>query len=123
MWAYQNSSIAADGKAVDQWLEDNGRLNTEIYTFCTAITSYTRADFHLLRRLGNLDVDDPRWWNTPEKLLPYMREHDLLFMGCSVPIFLPDWQAYLTNNRKINEQLNEIGRVGNYVFYKVIHVA
>lgn len=120
---YQESEYRLDAVEVDRWLAERGGQNTEIFTLCGQLLPFTRQNFHLIYRLGLRNLDGTglnSWWNSPHKLLPYIREHDLLFMACSSDSVYKDWDAFLENPSDYSERLQEVGRVSDYVFYQVV---
>ncbi len=118
---YQESEYALDVVAVDRWLAERGWQNTEIFTLCGQLLPFTRSHFHLIYRnsLRNLDGTNG-WWDSPGTLLPYIREHDLLFMACSPDSVWKDWDTFLDDPSGYAEQLQEVGRIDEYVFYQVV---
>jgi hypothetical protein len=118
---YRQSEIALDAARIDQWLVEQGWQDKEIFTLCP-ITPFTRSNFHLIYRLATTGHDEAslqRWWNSPNNLLPYIREHDLLLMLCNPNSIYEDWDNYLDDPSAHSEQLREIHRIGHFVFYRV----
>jgi hypothetical protein len=120
---YIETPAAQTGRSVDAWLADNGFEDTEIFTWCTEVLPFSRGNFRLLYRLGNLAPMDPSWWNTTDRLLPQIREQNKLFMDCpdrpNMALFL-DWVDYLEHPSDFTEQLQAIGSVDEYTFYRVV---
>jgi hypothetical protein len=120
---YRESEYALDAVEVDRWLAEQGWQNTEIYTLCGQLLPFTRHNFHLIYRLGLRNLDGTSlnsWWNSPHNLLPYIREHNLLFMACSTDSVYKDWDTFLENPSGYAERLQEAGQVGDFVFYRVV---
>jgi hypothetical protein len=118
---YRESEYALGVVEMDRWLEDRGWQNTEIFTLCRQHLPFTRSNFHVIYRVSIRNLDGTSsWWDSPHKLLPYIREHDLLFMTCSSDSVFRDWDIFLEDPSGYSERLQEVGRVGDYVFYQVV---
>jgi hypothetical protein len=127
--AYRESEWARDAAQIDRWLADQGRTETLIYTFCPEVIPFSTARFYRIYRLalGSDQIDFP---DGPANLIRTMREADQLFMTCGGPIYALDWIAYfdyqatgrynlaVLSDAARAEKLEEIGRVGKYIFYR-----
>ncbi len=117
---YRVSRLGLDAVRVDAWLAGQGLQDTEIYTFCSPLTSYSRSNFHLIYRLGLREVWNDDLYNSPRQLLPVLHEQGKLFMRCAEEgIFFSDWENFLGESANVEAAFQEIGRVDNYVFYEV----
>lgn len=115
-WDYE---IAEDAEAIDAWLTSQGFQDTEIFTLCQGPLSFSYSHFHLIYRLSLTSIDKPTLWSSPTQLLPYLREEGKLFMTCNERVWYMDWLDYFENPQAYPDQLEEIGRVGDYIFYQV----
>jgi hypothetical protein len=110
-FAYRTSEMARMGEALDTWLQEQGLEQARIYTFCNDITSFSRAHFQMLYRL--------QWatgWDTPERLVPRMRDEEALFLSCGNHVPLTDWRVLLEQGAPPG--LHEIGRLDTFIFYR-----
>jgi hypothetical protein len=118
---YRESEYALSAIEVDRWLEERGWQNTEIFTLCGQLLPFTHGNFHLIYRLGLRNLaGNSSWWDSPHNLLTHIREHDLLFMSCSSDSVYKDWDTFLEDPSDYSERLQEVGRIGDYVFYRVV---
>jgi hypothetical protein len=118
---YRESEYALGAVDVDRWLEERGWQNAEIFTLCRQHLPFTRSNFHVIYRVSIRNLDGTSsWWDSPHKLLPYIREHNLLFMACSPDSVFKDWDTFLEDPSGYSERLQEVGRIGDYVFYRVV---
>jgi hypothetical protein len=115
-WDYE---IAQVGQAVDAWLTSQGLQDTEIFTLCQQPLAFSTSHFHLIYRLSLTSLDEPTLWNSPTQLLPRLREEGKLFMTCNGRIWYQDWLNYFEQPQAYDDQLEEIGRVGDFIFYQV----
>jgi hypothetical protein len=118
--SYWDYASAQEARALDDWLAGQGWADTEVYTLCQAMLPFTRGNFHLIYRLSVRAGADTQWPDAPERLLATIRQSDNLFMTCAERPEYPDWRAYLENPAGYAERLAEVGRVGDYVFYRVV---
>ncbi len=119
-WDYE---IAEDAQAIDAWLKSQGLRDTEIFTLCQRLLSFSYSHFHLIYRLTLTSLDEPTLWNSPKQLLPYLRQQGKLFMTCDERVWYLDWLDYFENPQAYDHQLEEIGRVGDYIFYQPVFIA
>lgn len=131
--AYRDSEWAREAGQIDQWLADQGWGEKTVYTFCAEVIPYAKARFYRIYRLalGSDKIDFP---DGPARLIRTMRETDSLFMDCGGPIYALDWIAHyeywatgkdnpaLLSDAAKAEKLEEVGRVGQYIFYRGVHV-
>jgi hypothetical protein len=108
--AYPTFDIAHTGAALDAWLEEQGWTQRYIYTFCGSIASFSRANFQIMYRLQYVTG-----WDTPERLIPQMREQGALMMTCEERIPFFDWRTLFEHG--IPPGLHEVGRFDIYIFY------
>lgn len=117
---YRQSRLGQDAAQVDAWLAGQGLQDTEIHTFCAPLISYSQNYFHLIYRLAIRDIYSADWYNSPNQLLPILREQHQLFMRCGeVNIPYKDWDTFLGEPGVMERMFREIGRVDNYIFYEV----
>lgn len=117
---YRDSQLAQDAAAVEQWLDEQGIQDTQIYTFCGMVVPFSQYPFHIIYRLAlERDASTP---NSPTGLLPRMREQGQLFMRCNEPVYYEDWKDYFRAPDAYEEQLEVVGTVRAYTFYRVVHV-
>jgi 4-amino-4-deoxy-L-arabinose transferase-like glycosyltransferase len=119
---YRQSPTGQIAAAVDNWLTANGYQDTEVYTFCSGVITYSESNFHLIYRMAFGDRHSPKQANSPLQLMPILREKQKLFMRCNNDVNIPyrDWNDFLEHPANFPDQLQEIGRVGDYIFYKVV---
>ncbi|MEP6989246.1 MAG: hypothetical protein ABI970_26840 [Chloroflexota bacterium] len=108
---YRSSKLAQTGQAFDEWIQQQGWSQTHIYTFCRSILSFSHADFQLIYRLQYTTG-----WDTPEQLIPRMRQEGTLLMLCGNQVYVPDWRPLLVKD--LPPGLHEVGRFQNYIFYR-----
>jgi hypothetical protein len=117
---YHLSRLGQDAAQVDAWLAGQGLQDTEIHTFCSPLISYSQSNFHLIYRLGLRDMWSGDWYNSPDKLLPMLREQHKLYMSCpEEKIYFTDWETFLSEPNVMERRFREIGRISNYIFYEV----
>jgi len=109
--AYRTSDTAATGAALDGWLVEQGWYGQPIYTFCSSILSFSHARLQLIYRL-----QFATGWDTPEQLLPRLREENALLMVCGNQVYFPDWRPLLEQTTPSG--LVEAGRFEHFVFYR-----
>jgi hypothetical protein len=118
---YRESEYALGAAEMDRWLAEHGWQDTEIFTLCRQHLPFTRRHFHVIYRVSIRNLDGTSsWWDSPHNLLPYIRENDLLFMTCSPDSVFKDWDTFLEDPSGYTERIQEVGRVGDYVFYQVV---
>ncbi len=116
-WEHERAQAAL---AVDAWLAQEGYMDTEIYTLCQSFIPFSYANFHIIYRLSVKSQSDPTLWNSPAQLLPRLRAENKLLMTCPNRVWYLDWADYFEQPESLPEQLQEIGRVDDYVFYRVV---
>lgn len=118
---YSEYQIAQDARAIDTWLNDQGWQDKEIYTLCEPILPFTASTFHLIWRPFTRDQNSGDNWNSPRQLLSHMLENDKLLMECGLDkVWYKDWLHFFNNTDIYPQYLEEIGRVGDYVFYRAV---
>src|SRR5262249_42871829 len=122
-FAYRESDLYRDAQSVDTWLGEHHWEDRRIYTLCYQLLPFSHVFFIQIRRLA-LSTDSEKLWNTPANLLPVIRQENRLFMTCDEKIFDADWKSYLghPDSTGIPERFSEVGRVGKYTFYEVVHI-
>jgi 4-amino-4-deoxy-L-arabinose transferase-like glycosyltransferase len=113
---FRTSPLAADAAQIDAWLAERNWQTTEVYSLCPPVVPFSKSYLHLIYRLApNYNSADN--WNSPRHLIPQMRETRKLLLVCSAPIYFADWQAYFADPGMYADRLEEVGRIGDYVFY------
>jgi hypothetical protein len=107
---YRTSELAQTGKELDKWIQQQGWAQTHIYTFCGDPLSFMRSDLQLIYRLSFTTG-----WDTPDRLIPQLRQERALLMLCGNGVPISDWHLLLIQD--VPPGLHEVGRFQNYIFY------
>jgi hypothetical protein len=118
--SYWEYASAKEAQAIDSWLAGQGWGDKEVFTLCQGALPFIRSNVHLVYRLSLKADTDTNWPDSPPRLLSAIRQNDKLFMTCQERIEYPDWKAYLDNPAGQTEQLQAVGTVGDYTFYRVV---
>ncbi len=110
-FAYRSSDLARTGAALDAWIQSQGLAQAHIYTFCGAITPFSRADFQIIYRL-----QFTTGWDVPDRLIPQMRRDNALLMTCGSAVPYPNWRALL--QQASPPGFHEVGHFDPYIFYR-----
>jgi hypothetical protein len=110
-FAYRALDMAHTAKSMDDWLVQQGWFGKRIYAFCNEIVSFSRANFQIMYRL-----QFTTGWDSPERLIPQMREQSDLLMICEDQIGFTDWRAWFAESHPTG--LVKAGQFDRYVFYR-----
>jgi 4-amino-4-deoxy-L-arabinose transferase-like glycosyltransferase len=116
---YRLSRLGQDAVAVDTWLIEQGFKDTEVFTFCSSLISYSQSNFHLIYRLGIRDMHAEDWYNSPNQLLPTIHERGELFMRCPNEIYYRDWENFFADSARVDQYFKEIANLNGYIFYQI----